>query len=749
MQATADRPTVEDRALFRDSLRGFLAQAWPIESAVAWSAEPSRLGEVTRALAQQGVTALGFDASVGGMPEIAVAMEELGRAACRAPVVPSMLMNLVAGKYAAVQTQIAPLLAGWHAGDGALCIAFGARDPDLTAGTAHYEGGRVSGTVRFVEGMACATHLAIAVSDSALAIVEAAGPGVSRGEMPSMDLRDIAEVTLDRAESVFIEIGTAAMRDMLAAARLAGAARALGAASRAFDLVVDHVKERVQFGKPVGSFQAIQHKLANGHIALQAVRLSIEHAALQWDAASAHRHWYAAAASALASSSLRQVSLETHHAFGAIGYSEEHEAPRHFRTVHLDALRYGGARQANEEVASHFLDHDGGFPAYDLGAAGNTFRLEVREWLRDNWGGARKRSHDALPFKEREFNAEFALQLGQTGWIGLSWPKRFGGQERSTLEQLAFIEEMERADAPRVGAPVQAVMLQVFGTPEQQARYLPEILRGEAMFGMGYSEPQAGSDLAALKTRAVRDGDDYVINGQKIWTTTYWGKYMLLATRTRPDAKLAHAGLSMFIVPMSAPGITVHTSTTLYGGTFANVFYDDVRVPADAMVGGEGEGWKVLTEALATERGLEGGGIVLKVVHLFELLCAHLRSASAPGHGLRQDPLVRFRIDELAGQIEAARQMMLQCARALDQGNLDLADAAVSKVYSGELLERFGECALDILGMEGAISQGGTGAILNGRIEQSLRHSLMWAISIGTNEIQRNLIAQRALELPR
>jgi alkylation response protein AidB-like acyl-CoA dehydrogenase len=142
---------------------------------------------------------------------------------------------------------------------------------------------------------------------------------------------------------------------------------------------------------------------------------------------------------------------------------------------------------------------------------------------------------------------------------------------------------------------------------------------------------------------------------------------------------------------------------------------------------------------------LVGGGIALKVVHLFEQLCNHVRHTPY----LRADALVRQRIGEMASQIEAARQMMVLCAQSLDKGNMDLADAAVSKVYSGELMERFSECALDILGMEGALSQNSAGSILNGRIEQNLRHSLMWVISIGTNEIQRNLIAQRALGLPR
>jgi alkylation response protein AidB-like acyl-CoA dehydrogenase len=292
-------------------------------------------------------------------------------------------------------------------------------------------------------------------------------------------------------------------------------------------------------------------------------------------------------------------------------------------------------------------------------------------------------------------------------------------------------------------------MLQVYGTAAQQARYLPEILRGEAIYGMGYSEPEAGSDLASMRTRAVRDGDHYVINGQKIWTTTYWGQYMLLATRTNPEASPPHAGLSLFIVPMDTPGITIKTSTTMYGGSFANVFYDDVRVPADAIVGELDGGWKVLVGALATERGFIGGGIVMKVARSFELLCEYVRQAEIDGRPMRLDPQVRERIGELAAQIEAGRQMMMYCAERVEAGETPQHDAAASKVYSGELMERFGEVALDILGMEATLSEGSTGAIHNGRIEQNLRHSLMWVISIGTNEIQRSLIAQRGLGLPR
>ena len=304
---------------------------------------------------------------------------------------------------------------------------------------------------------------------------------------------------------------------------------------------------------------------------------------------------------------------------------------------------------------------------------------------------------------------------------------------------------MERAEAPRIGAAVQANALMMFGTPAQQARYLPEILRGEAMHGMGYSEPNAGSDLAALRTSAVLAGDEWVITGQKIWTTTFWGKYMFLAARTDRDARPQHAGISMFIVPMDAPGITVKPSTTMYDGRFANIFYDGVRLPADALLGQVNGGWKVLTDALANERGVVGGGIVLKVAQAFDLLCADLRADAAR----RADPLVRDRIGTLAADIEVGRRLMIHCAELATSGTTPPEMGAISKVFSGELMERFGEAALDLLGQRAALSQDAPGALRNGRYEQNLRHALMWVISIGTNEIQRSLIAQRGLGLPR
>jgi len=248
----------------------------------------------------------------------------------------------------------------------------------------------------------------------------------------------------------------------------------------------------------------------------------------------------------------------------------------------------------------------------------------------------------------------------------------------------------------------------------------------------------------------MRDGDEWVINGQKLWTTgAEKSDYMWLAARTDPDARPVHAGISVFIVPMNTPGITVRPSMALYGNTFCTEFLDNVRVPASALVGEVNGGWKILTSALATERILMGGAVA-QALATFNSLLDHVRSAAASsGVSLAEDGAVRDRLAFLAAEIEVARQFLAHSVRMVEQGKVPTYEAAISKVYTGELLQRVGESALDIAGMGITLEEGVPGAITNGRMEQMLRRSIMMVVGGGTAEIQRTLIAQRGLELPR
>jgi len=742
----ASLPGDLERVMLRDALRALLAANWPPEGAVARGADQAAIASVWAQLALQGMTSVGTDRSEGGLREIAIIMEELGRAACPVPMLGTSLANLLFAQCAEPAAQT--LLRGLKDGSIRLALALGSFEP-AGVGSEHRtrEQPRAS-RLTLVDGGLHATHvLARSETSAELIIACLHEPGVNACKTRAMGADGWTEVSLGAAKTTWFMLNRSQAQDASRILRTALTARAYGAARRAFELAVDHAKQREQFGQPIGKFQAIQHKLANNLIALEGVRVALAHVTAAYDLQQDAWPYLASAAAAYACEALRKVSLETQHALGAVGYAEEHEAPRHFKRVHLDTIAVGGAQAARAELASMLLDSPRPeLPEYDLGIAGNAFRQEVRDWLSQHWTSERAAEFERRPFAEREYDESFARDLGKTGWLGMSWPIELGGQARTPREQIALLEEIERAQAPsRFGATVQAQALILYGTPDQKARYLPEILEGRAMHGMGYSEPGAGSDLASLKMSATLDGDEWVIHGQKIWTTTWWGQYMFLAARTDRHARPPHAGISMFIVPMNAPGITIRPAVTMYDGSFANIFYDDVRIPKDALVGPQNGGWKVLTDALANERGLVGGGIAIKVAHLFELLCKDLRADPTRG----SDSLVRDSIGRLAAEIEVARQLMIDCAERAEHGAIPAEMAAISKVFSGELMERLGESVLDLLGPQAALSQGAPGALRNGRYEQGLRHSLMWVISIGTNEIQRSLIAQRGLGLPR
>jgi alkylation response protein AidB-like acyl-CoA dehydrogenase len=391
-------------------------------------------------------------------------------------------------------------------------------------------------------------------------------------------------------------------------------------------------------------------------------------------------------------------------------------------------------------------------PAHDMGSAANAFRKEVRDWLARNWTPEKRAAHLRKPFKQRGWDKDFSKLMGRDGWIGVGWPKSFEGQGRSPTEQVIFVTEMANAGAPvqahSTGESIVAQALFLHGTKEQQDEWLTAIRSGERTFALGYSEPDAGSDLAALRTRAVRDGDDWVVNGQKLWSTGGdKAEYMWLAVRTDPDAK-KHAGISMLMVDLRSPGVTLRPSLALYGKTFSAQFYDNVRVPAKNLVGGVNNGWKVITDALAAERVMIGASRMAGIERAFDRLTEYIKTAVVGGRALKNDPVIRDRIGALAADIEVARQFQTRNAQLIEQGKVPVHEAAMGKVFSSELQERLGQAALDILGTGGLLSEEADSAPL-ADMEQLLRHSIMGMIGGGTNEIQRNVIAQRGLDLPR
>lgn len=705
-----------------------------------------------RDLANQGLTALAGSPEEGGAREWMVVMEELGRAACPAPLPGAVLANLLLRDATPADPAWADMLRALHSGDASLACAFGSHDGDCAAGRAVLEGDVANGTLAFVEGMASASHLLVAGDGPCWLLLRRDAPGLSAVATPGLSVPALSRVTLNGAPAAVLPATAAQVQDFNLLLRLALVARALGAGERAFEMACEYAAQRKQFGQAIASFQAIQHKLANCRIALDGVRRTLDNAAGNFDAGLGDWRVFASAAYAFASPVLRQVILDVHHTFGAIGYCEEHEAPRHFRRVHGDLARHGGPMLAGEELARHLLDGGRDLPEYDLGAAGNAFRSEVREWLRRHWHGDAQARFRALPFEIRGFiqsDPAYHAKLAETGWIAAAWPREFGGQARTPRELVALSEELQRAGAPMPGmGEIQAFALMQFGTEAQKATYLPLLREGRIRFCLGYSEPGAGSDLVAMKTTAVRDGDEWVINGEKIWTSyAEHSDYLWLAARTDPDAKPKHAGISLFMVPLNTPGITLRPSENLRGNRFCNEFFDNVRVPADALVGEVNDGWRVLTSALATER-LHMGAFVSQILANFNRLVAYVRTAKhADGRALCKDGAIRARLGALAAEIEVARQLNMRSVEIMETGQVPLCEAAISKVFTADLMGRLGEAALEIGGMGFTLSEDAPDAPGDGRLEQMLRLSIMMVVGGGTNEIQRTLIARRGLGL--
>lgn len=345
---------------------------------------------------------------------------------------------------------------------------------------------------------------------------------------------------------------------------------------------------------------------------------------------------------------------------------------------------------------------------------------------------------------------EIVRQMGRDGWLGIGWPKEYGGQGRSAIEQFVFFDESMRAGAPVPMLTINTVgpTIMAFGTDEQRERFLPRILAGELHFCIGYTEPGAGTDLASLSTRAVRDGDEYVINGQKIFTSLAGGAdYVWLATRTNPEVK-KHKGISMFVVPMDTPGVKVVPMRLMGEHDINHTFYEDVRVPAANLVGGEDNGWSLITNQLNHERvTLCSPGIVER--SLTDVARWARQTRLSDGSRVIDREWVRTNLARVHAGLEFLRLLNWKVAWTATEDRLDVADASSIKVFGTEFyLEAF-RLLMEVIGQPAYLRAGSPGAVLKARLERNYRSLLILTFGGGTNEVQRDLIAMFGLGLPR
>jgi alkylation response protein AidB-like acyl-CoA dehydrogenase len=347
--------------------------------------------------------------------------------------------------------------------------------------------------------------------------------------------------------------------------------------------------------------------------------------------------------------------------------------------------------------------------------------------------------------------SQVVQQVGKDGWLGIGWPKEFGGQGRPATDQFIFFDETRRAGAPFPFVTINTVgpTIMRYGTEEQKSFFLPKILAGELNFAIGYTEPGAGTDLASLRTRAIRDGEQYTVNGAKIFTSgANEADYIWLAVRTDQDAP-KHKGISILCVPTTTEGFSWSIINTVGGLTTTSTFYDDVHVPVDMRVGEENEGWRMITTQLNHERvGLAAwSGLAISMFE--DVVAWAARQRADDGHTLVEQPWVQMDLAKCAAELAAMRLLNWRMAVHVAEGELTGAESSSIKVFGTERTIEVFRLLAGIIGAAGYLVPGSPGALLRGRIEATGRQAQINTFGGGVNEVQREIVATAGLGMTR
>ena len=386
------------------------------------------------------------------------------------------------------------------------------------------------------------------------------------------------------------------------------------------------------------------------------------------------------------------------------------------------------------------------------------FRQEVRQFLKkelpDRFRGISAYEGGGRGDVRSRFGElkEWRTKLADKGWIAPAWPQEYGGAGFSVMQQFIMNEEFAENRAPQVGGMGTSMIgptLIVHGSKEQKQEHLSRILSGEVQWCQGFSEPESGSDLASLQTRAVRDGDDYVINGQKIWISgAQYSHWMFMLARTDPDAP-KHKGISYFMIDMKSPGVTVRPLVNMTGSAaFNEVFFENVRVPAENLVGEENRGWYIGVTTLDFERSSIGSavGLRLQVEGLIDFAKEHTKDRQS---NLEGQATLRYELADRLVEANVARLLSYRVVTMQNKGLVPNHEASMTKLYASELNQRISRTAIKVTGLYGQLMPGSEWAAAKGRYGSSYVQTLAATIAGGTSEVQRGIIATRGLGLPR
>jgi alkylation response protein AidB-like acyl-CoA dehydrogenase len=384
------------------------------------------------------------------------------------------------------------------------------------------------------------------------------------------------------------------------------------------------------------------------------------------------------------------------------------------------------------------------------------FRDEVRAWFAEHvpkdW--VKRRDEEESMLGRFEYLRGWQRKLYDAGWAGISWPKDCGGRGAAVMEQVIFIEEMARAEAPPMANVIALGLIGptiiAFGTPEQKKRYLAKMLSAEEIWCQGFSEPNAGSDLAALSTTGVLDGDHFIVNGQKCWTSYAWAAdWCELVVRTDPTVP-KHKGLTALLVDMHSPGVEVRGLKQMSGESeFGEIFFRDVRVPVENVVGKVNEGWGVAMGTLMHERGTFGAALQVNYRRNFNRLVEISKTIDRNGKPAAEDPVIRQKLAQCYAEIEVMRLNQMRAFSRINETGVPGPEGSIQKIFWSELNQRFQQVAMEILGPYGQLAHGSPDAFDEGAWAYGYLRSRGNTIEAGTSEIQRNIIGHFVLGLPK
>ena len=773
MAQTDDLTPADSIAEFQNSARDFLRSQAPVARLRKLrGTAPGFEREMWKSIAEAGWTGVLVSEADGGLGlglRVACAIaEEVGRNPISEPFIAGAVQSVVALLATPASALKSELTASLVAGHALFGLAWQERLGQLgplpleTVATRSGASVRIRGCKRWVVPGSGADGWLVSAGERegpALYWVRADTPGLRTEDRARVDGTFMADLFLDVEIPATNRLGSGpavreALEQALATAQFVQAAELLGIARQAFDLTFSYLSVRVQFGRPIGSNQALQHRMVDAYIQVQLASACLAEALQAYESGNAN---FAALASrvkarcAFAATLVTRLAIQFH---GAIGITDECDISLYAKRAMYLCSWLGGVsvhRRRYFNLVPRLTDTEattaepGSFPrAADWAAMPEAeFRSMVRSFLKGNYP-----SHLRFPSRRLRWHEirDWYMTLSRQGWLAPAWPKAYGGMELPPAKLLAWFEEFEQYGVARVpdqGLLMIGPILIRYGTQEQKERFLPRILSGEHIWCQGYSEPNAGSDLASLRMQAVPDGDEFVVTGQKIWTTlAHDATHIYLLVRTDTAAK-KQEGISMLLADMKSPGVTVRPIANMAGDAeFCEVFFDAVRVPRENLVGELNRGWSIAKALLGFERIFIGSPKQSQyALAQLDVLATMLK--------LYDDAAFAARFSELQLDVADLSAAYAYFADIVKRGEELPASVSMLKIWATETYNRICALLVEIAEEHGADHpvMGAGGIAVNA--VASLMNAMVTTIYSGTNEIQRNILAAQVLRFPR